>query len=287
VDVASDDHLAAPGVPPVTAVHYGAINPAAGVTYRVNGAASVYAAYGRGFETPTLNDLAYRSVNGNPPGLNLGLLPARSDNYEVGLKTAGHRLALDLTGFYIDTHDELAVQQNSGGRAVYQNIPETQRRGAEVGMTGSLGGGLSARLAYTWLRAEVARSYMTCITLPCVEQPVAVGSRLPAVPENSLYASLTWRPMKWGLSATLEAIGRAQIYANDLNTQAASGYWVENLDVGFEQTRHAWKFSEFARVDNLANCRYLDSVIVNESNGRYFEPQPGRVFYLMFSASHR
>jgi iron complex outermembrane receptor protein len=93
--------------------------------------------------------------------------------------------------------------------------------------------------------------------------------------------------MRWGLAATLEIIGRAQIFANDLNTQAASGYWVENLKVGFEQTHDALHFSEFARIDNLADRRYVDSIIVNESSGRYFEPEPGRAFYLMFSASHR
>jgi iron complex outermembrane receptor protein len=285
VDIGSYDRLAAPGVEPLTAVHYEATNPVAGVTYRVEPDVSVYAAYGRGFETPTLNDLAYRSVNGNPPGLNIGLRPAHSDNYEAGLKTSDPRLAFDFTGFYIDTHDELAVQQNSGGRSVYQNIPETERRGAEVGATGILGAGFSSRLAYTWMRAEVAQSYETCITTPCIDRPVAVGSRLPAVPENSLYAGLTWRPMKWGLSATLEAVGRAQIYANDLNTAAAAGFWDENFKVGLEQTLKEWHLTEFLRLDNIANRHYEETLIVNESNMRYFEPDPGRVVYLMLTAT--
>jgi iron complex outermembrane receptor protein len=174
VDIASEDHLAAPGVEPLTAVHYEATNPVAGVTYRATPDVSLYAAYGRGFETPTLNDLAYRSVNGNPPGLNIGLRPAHSDNYEAGLKTAGPGLTFDLTGFYIETQDELAVQQSSGGRSVYQNIPETERRGAEAGLTDSLGAGFSTRVAYTWLRAEVAQAYTTCITLPCVDHTVGL-----------------------------------------------------------------------------------------------------------------
>jgi iron complex outermembrane recepter protein len=285
VDVASEDHLAAPSVEPLTAVHYEATNPVAGVTYRANPNVSLYAAYGRGFETPTLNDLAYRSVNGNPPGLNIGLRPAHSDNYEAGIKSAGSHLAFDLTGFYIDTHDELAVQQSSGGRSVYQNIPETERRGAEAGMSATLPAEFSARVAYTWLRAEVAQPYSTCITSPCIDHTVAVGSRLPAVPENSLYMALSWRPQKWGFSTTLEAVGRAQIYANDLDTAAADGYWVENLKVGFEQAMQGWNLSEFARIDNILNRSYVDSVILNDTNMRYFEPEPGRVFYLMLAAT--
>ena len=290
VDIDSLDHRALPGTASNTAVHYEASNPVAGVTFRASPALSLYAAYGRGFETPTLNDLAYRSVNGNPPGLNTALVPARSDNYELGLKSERRRFTFDMAAFYTDTHDELAVLQNSGGRSVYQNIPETARRGVEASLSASLAGGFSARLAYTWLRAEVAESYKTCILLPCPVQPqqtVSVGSRLPAVPQNSVYAALTWRPNWWGLSATVETIGRARIFANDLNTQYADGYWVDNLDVGVEQNRGGWHVSEFLRVDNFTDRRYADSVIVNESSGRYFEPEPGRAFYLMITVSHR
>jgi iron complex outermembrane recepter protein len=287
VDISSDDHLPAPGAYPISAAHYVASDPVAGVSFHALPDLSLYAAYGRGFETPTLNDLAYRSVNGDPPGLNIGLKAARSDNYEVGLKTTGTHLAADLAGFFTDTRDELAVEQSSFGRAVYQNIPETQRRGAEVGLTGLWGPAFTTRVAYTWIRAEVAQPYQTCITQPCIDHTVAAGSRLPAVPENNLYMALTWTPHRLGFSATLEAIGRAQIYANDLNTAAASGYWVENLKAGLTQSRLRWFYSEFLRLDNIANRQYVDSVIVNESNGRYFEPEPGRSVYLMFSAVHR
>jgi len=290
VDIDSLDHLALPGTASYTAVHYEATNPVAGVTFRASPGVSLYAAYGRGFETPTLNDLAYRSVNGDPPGLNTALVPARSDNYEVGLKSELRRFTFDVAAFYTDTHDELAVLQNSGGRTVDQNIPETERRGVEAGANLSLAAGFSARLAYTWLRAQVAESYKTCILLPCPAEPqqtVGVGSRLPAVPQNSMYAALTWRANRWGLSATLETIGRARIYANDLNTQYAAGYWVDNLDLGVEQERGGWHVSEFLRADNFTDRRYADSVIVNESSGRYFEPEPGRAFYLMMTVSHR
>jgi iron complex outermembrane receptor protein len=43
--------------------------------------------------------------------------------------------------------------------------------------------------------------------------------------------------------------------------------------------------SESFRIDNLANRRYVGSVIVNETNSRFFEPEPGRAAYVMFSAA--
>jgi iron complex outermembrane receptor protein len=35
-----------------------------------------------------------------------------------------------------------------------------------------------------------------------------------------------------------------------------------------------------ARIGNLADRRYIGTVIVNDGNGRYVEPGPGRTFLL-------
>src|ERR1700722_3439568 len=282
-----------------SSVRYSAVNPVAGITYRASSAVNLYGSYGKGFETPTLNDLAYRSVDGSLPGLNFGLKPARSNNFEAGIKAGAEHLRANLAAFYIKTEDELAVLQNSGGRTVDQNIGETNRRGMELGVDANWAGGFSARLAYTYIRAVVGQAYATCVAAPCnpLANPsgplpanyktVAAGSYLPAVPKNALYAGLTWSYSPLGFSTTLETQGRARIYADDRNSDAASGYWVANLRAGFEQETRHWRFSEFARIDNLANRTYVGSVIVDETNFRFFEPAPGRTAYIMFNAALR
>ena len=298
VDVTSHGHLAVLDAADSEA-RYSAVNPVAGVTYRATSAVNIYGAYGKGFETPTLNDLAYRSVDGTLPGLNLGLKPARSDNYEWGIKAGNDSVRANLAAFYIKTTDELAVLQNSAGRTVNQNIAETTRRGLELGTDANWAGGFSARLVYTYIRAVVQQPYYTCVTTPCNPlanpaapppasyQLVPAGSYLPALARNALYAGVTWNYAKLGFSTTLETEGRSRIYVNDRNTDAADGYWVVNLRAGFEQEWTHWRFSEFARLDNLANRAYVGTVIVNETNSRFFEPAPGRTAYIMFSAAWR
>jgi iron complex outermembrane receptor protein len=282
-----------------SSVHYSAVSPVAGITFRASSAVNLYGSYGKGFETPTLNDLAYRAVDGSLPGLNLGLKPARSDNYEAGIKAGNEQVRVNLAAFYIKTVDELAVQQNFNGRTVEQNIGETNRHGAELGVDANWAGGFSGRVAYTYIRAVVGEAYATCIAAPCnplanPEGPlpanyktVAAGNRLPAVPMNDLYAGITWSYKPLGFSATLETQGRAQIYADDRNSAAAAGFWVTNVWAGFEQETRHWRFSEFARIDNLADRAYVGSVIVNETNSRFFEPAPGRTGYIMFNAAMR
>ena len=282
-----------------SSVRYAAVNPVAGITFRAGSAVNFYGSYGKGFETPTLNDLAYRSVDGSLPGLNLGLKPARSDNYEVGVKAGTGAVRADLAAFYIQTRDELAVLQNSGGRTVAQNIGETNRRGMELAVDAAWKGGFSARVAYTYIRAAVGQAYASCIAAPCnpLANPggplpanyktVAAGDHLPAVPMNSVYAGLTWSYAPLAFSTTLETQGRSKIYVDDRNSDAAAGFWVANVRAGFEQETRRWRFSEYAGLDNLANRAYVGSVIVNETNGRFFEAAPGRTAYIMFNAALR
>ena len=75
------------------------------------------------------------------------------------------------------------------------------------------------------------------------------------------------------------------LQANALDMEAArarqlSGALTDRLMLNAAR----WRLSESLRIDNLANRAYVGSVIVNESNQRYFEPAPGRVWSLMVNA---
>ena len=129
VDISSHAHLSVSGALPLSGTRYSATNPVAGLSYGITDNINTYASFGRGFETPTLNELAYRSINGSLPGLNFALQPARSSDYEVGVKARGAGFQADAAVFFIRTEDELGVLQNSGGRSVYENIGATQRQG--------------------------------------------------------------------------------------------------------------------------------------------------------------
>jgi iron complex outermembrane receptor protein len=286
VDITDHSHLSVSGALPLSGTRYSATNPVAGLSYSVTDNLSTYASFGRGFETPTLNELAYRSINGNLPGLNFGLQPARSSDYELGVKTRGAVFRVDSAVFVIRTEDELGVLQSSGGRSVYQNIGATKRTGAELGLTADLPANFEVRIAYSYLRAVVEDAYAGCAGTPCTTAVIPAGNYLPAVPENILYAGLTWRAPAAGFVATAETLARSRIYADDRNSGYAGGYWTENLRAGFEQKSTGWQTSEFLRIENMFNKAYSGSVIVNDANSRFFEPAPGLGFFVMFEAKY-
>ena len=63
---------------------------------------------------------------------------------------------------------------------------------------------------------------------------------------------------------------------NDLNSDFADAYTVVSLAFGFMQQTPRGALTEYLRVDNLTDRNYVGSVIVNEANGRYYEPSPRR-----------
>jgi iron complex outermembrane receptor protein len=194
-------------------------------------------------------------------------------------------LRATIAAYRIDTTDELAVQSNAAGRSVFANIPSTRRQGAELELNGEWSRYFGSRFAYTWTQAQTTADYGTCTGLPCVAATVRSGSWIAAVPEHAAGAAFTVRAPPLGASLTLEAQLRSRIYVNDLNTDYASGFSLINMHLDLVQQRGAWRIGESLRLDNVFDRSYVGSVIVNESNGRYFEPEPGRSVYLMLQLS--
>lgn len=256
--------------------NYSHASPVAGLLWHVTETINAYANYGQGFETPTFAELAYRAAG---PGLNLALQPSLSDSAEIGLKTLfGSGQRVNLAVFDITTRDEIVVDSASGGRTTYRNAARTQRRGVEAAWQGDLGAGFAGYASYTYLSAKFAED-------ETATPSVAPGARLPGVPATSAYAELSWSyPRAAGLNAALEVEHAGEVYVNDLNSDSAPAWTTANLRVGFEQQIGPWSLREFARMDNLTNLDYVGTVIVGDTNGRYFEPSATRNVSIGFSA---
>jgi iron complex outermembrane receptor protein len=266
---------------------YAATLPVVGAVWAPGADLRVYATAGRGFETPTLNELAYRP-NGET-GLNFDLRPARSDNLELGVKgQAGALGEWSASVFGIHTRDEIVTLSNVGGRSTYQNVAATRRKGVELGWDTHVWSDLLASAAYTWLDARYSESFMTCTSTPCPAPnvPVPAGNRIPGIARHVLDATLDWAPPQ-GWRAGIEARYVSSVPVNDTNSDAAAGYIVASLHAGYTLEAGGWSLSGYARLDNLADKQYIGSVIVNEGNARYFEPAPGRNWFGGVTAAYR
>ena len=276
VEFESQDYFIAAGNPDDSgSIRYSRTTPAAGLSYRITPGVSLYGNVGEGFETPTFAELAYQP--GGATGLNFNLRPAQSVHREIGVKSRlNDAMRLNIALFRIDVTDEIVVESNSGGRSTFKNASRTQRDGAELAWEGRFRNGFEAALAYTWLDARFTEPFTTVISTPSVPVTVNAGSRLPGVPEHSLFGELVWRYAPAGFHAGVEVRHSGKVYVNDPNTEFAAAYTIWNLRAGFEQRGRKWRIAEFVRVDNVGDKQYIGSVIVSEANNRFYEPAPTR-----------
>jgi len=270
------DYYIAPGNPDDSGSRsYSAVTPVAGILWRVAPTASLYANYGRGFETPTFVELAYRP--GGATGLNFALEAARSRHLEVGVKAVlGAGTHVNATLFDVATGREIVVDTNVGGRATFKNAGRTRRTGFELGAESALGGGFEAALAWTLLEARFRDTFASG-TPPVT---VFAGNRLPGIAPGTLYAELRWRHEPSGFQAALELERKGRVAVNDTNTDFVDAWTKANLAAGFHRRLAKASFGVYARLDNLADRRHAESVIVNAAGDRFFEPAPGRTALL-------
>ena len=76
-----------------------------------------------------------------------------------------------------------------------------------------------------------------------------------------------------------------KIYADDANSDAAPSYTVVSANAGYVWKQQNWKVRTYVRADNLFDENYAGSVIVNDANGRFFEPADGVNWGAGFSIS--
>ena len=273
----SDDRYITPGNGDDSgSARYRKALPVAALRHAITPDTSVYVSYGRGFETPTTNELSYRPDL--QPGLNLGLAPSVSDNLEAGVKTRVGQGLLTAAVFHSTTDDEIVSAGSQNGRTSYRNAGRTRRDGVELAWSGPIVSNWRADFAYTYLDAQYRDDV--------AGSAIAAGHQIPGVAKQAAYAALRWAPPQ-GWHAGVEGRYLSRIYVNDANSDAAPSYFVAAMSAGYLWNVGPWTLDAFARVDNLFDRRYAGSVIVNEGNARYFEPAPGRTWGAGLTASYR
>ena len=251
-------------------VEYHNTSPVLGLVWNASSAINLYANIGRGFETPTLAETAYRL---NATGPNLGLKPSRSVQGEVGMKIRSGIHSLDFAIFDARSQNEIVPLAVDNGRSIFQNVDGVERRGAEASWKASWDK-VTTQLAYTLLDASFKDSFVNS-----TNTRIAAGNRLPGAPMHSLFLQAAYRPIE-PLSMTVEMRAESRAYVDDINSDTAPGYAVFNASSGYAFNSGSTKMYLFGRLDNLLDRNYAGSVIVNDGNRRFFEPAAGRRLFV-------
>ena len=292
VTMRTDDHYIATGNGDDSGqLRYTYTNPVLGLRWMLAKGWSLHASAARGFESPTLGELAYQA--GAAGGFNSTLKGQTSRQLELGSKWRSQGLELDAALFQADTRDEIGVLSNSGGRSVFQNVGRTQRRGLEMSAAWQALPTLRLQASATWLNAEYLDAFQTCAVAGCPSTAnprvsVAAGNRISGTAARTAWAEAAWKPNWLPGEMGLEWRASARMAANDTNNAWSGGYalanlrWRGSIPLGAQDS-----IELLARVDNLFDRAYVGSVIVNDGNSRFFEPGSPRSGLVSLRWQHR
>ena len=120
--------------------------------------------------------------------------------------------------------------------------------------------------------------------MPCTtpDVPIPAGTRIPGIPRTAAQAAVRWGGAL-GWHARVEGVYVGAVPVNNFNAtradeECAPAYAVFGASAGYGFAAGDGEGRVFLAVDNLGDRTYVGSVIVNESNRRYYDPAPGRGF---------
>lgn len=245
------------------------VSPVAGIVGRIASTHALYANMSTAFETPTATELG--NHEDGSAGINPDLDPQRSITVEAGIKGwFGGLLRYDASVFRTGVRDELIPFEipASNGRRYFRNAGRTVRKGMEAGAD------LTVR-PFT-LMAAYTFSHFRFDDYSVAGTDFS-GNVIPGIPGNRLQAAA--RIDGRNLFVVLENETSGKAWLDDANTARASSYSVTGARAG-------WSFktvpgiSVTTGVRNIFDRVYASSLVVNAARGKYFEPAPGRTFFV-------
>jgi len=248
---------------------YQVLNPSVGLSYEVASQQRLFANFSSSFETPALSELSANPSGAE--GLNLELEPARALNYELGWKGLWAKTRMEANVFFIESTNEILPYELEAfpGRAFYRNAGATQRWGVEV--FGS----------YQWEKWELQAS-MTQAQYRFAENDTLKDTTLPGIPNSQFFLQLGYTSLEnWQFQLTGEHIG--SLYADTANAVQIEAFQKVRLQGGKTTALGELELNLFAGINNLFDVRYFDNIRLNAFGGRYYEPAPGRNFFVGLS----
>jgi iron complex outermembrane receptor protein len=253
-----------------------ALNPSLGLIYTFFGTISCFANISTSFETPTSTELVNRPEGAG--GFNPDLNPSRALEYEAGIRGfINPVLKYDIAAYIITTKDELIPFQipTAPGQDYYRNAGSTIRRGGELTFR---------YLPFSFIDLNTSLTYINAFYNKFVVKGNDYsGNKIPGISQTHYVVELKLHHPD-GLYFSLLMQDYGKMYVDDANSASASPHTIFDLGLGHEGLNFGKNYVKriiiSGGISNLFNTRYITAVTVNAAASRYYEPGPGRTYYL-------
>jgi vitamin B12 transporter len=197
---------------------------------------SVEGAWGQGFKTPTISEIACDFCF--PTGPSTGLKPEHAVGWDGALAWASpdSRFTAKVTGYQLSVRDQIEFSATFPFR--YVNLDNTRTTGAEVEVGAKLTRNLSVEGEY---------AYTDAIDLDA-------GTQMLRVPRDSGSVTLTWHDRRWQADFTVRAEGPdADENPSTFLPQERPGFVLARIAGSYSLSPH---LDLTARIEDIANTHY-------------------------------
>lgn len=249
---------------------HGFFNYQAGVVYKVQPNASIYASYGTSSTPVGLSNGDGNQENGNNLSVALeDLKPERTKNFEVGTKwDVLEGLSLTAAAFYTNKSDARVLLANGN----YGNAGEFDVKGVEFGAAGKITDKWDVFAGYTHLNSEQAKTGSALGSHRDLGSTLNKGNDMPGVAKNSASIWTTYKVLP-KLAVGGGAFYVDKVFADPGNKLFVPSYVRWDAMASYEIDP---RFSLQLNIQNLTDKRYF-----NQTYTRHFATvAPGRLSFL-------
>jgi iron complex outermembrane receptor protein len=263
------------------------LSPSVGIHVSATPEIGFFANFATSFETPTTVELGNRE--GGAGGFNPDLDPMTGKTVEAGLRgTFADRISLEGSVFHTTLKNELIAYEvaSAPGLTYYRNAGQSTRNGAE----------LVARVrAHDLVTLQGSLNYIDAKFDEYVDDNGNdySGNKVPGLAPKQFQGSVRFGPSAWYLEVASEYTASMEV--NDANVdnvtpgapltntsaRPTDAYWIFEVRAGANQYQLGrLQVSPFAGLQNLFDKTYVSSVAINAFGSRFYEPGPGRTFFV-------
>jgi len=269
------------------------VSPSVGLHLQVTPELGFFTNFSTSFETPTTVELGNRPSGAG--GFNPNLEPMTGKTFEAGLRGTklewgGFDLPLsaELSAFHTRLENELIAYEvaSAPGLTYYRNAGSSTRDGFEF---------LLRIEPQELVTLQGSVNYVDAKFDDYVDQDSNdySGNKVPGLAPWQGQGSLRVGPSAWFVELATEYVASMEV--NDANVdnvvagqpltntsaKPTDAYWLFDVRAGGNQVRVGrLEVSPFAGLQNIFDKKYVSSIAINAFGGRFYEPGPGRTFYV-------
>jgi iron complex outermembrane receptor protein len=264
------------------------VSPSVGIHVAATPEVGLFANYARSFETPTTVELGNRESGAG--GFNPNLDPMTGKTFEVGTRgTVQDLFSYEVSYFHTSIENEIIKRELMiGGSTLdyFSNVGSTTRNGLEIVARARPHDLVTVQGSYHYIDAKFDE-YID------KDGNDFSGNEVPGLAPKQAQGSIRFGPSEWFLEIGTEYTASMQV--NDANVdnvvagvpltstsaRPTNAYTLFDVRVGGNALQvGGLEVSPFGGVQNLGDKTYVSSVAINAFGNRFYEPGPGRTFYV-------